>query len=148
MKVEPSPKWMRERLESVGINSINNIVDITNYVMLETGQPLHVFDYDTIRDQKMLVRLSKKGEKIEILDGKNYTLAPGLLVIEDKGRLIDLAGVMGGKLSAVSNTTKNIIFQAANFDPSTILFMELIPTDSRRSRIHFGDGSTLIPSIT
>ena len=120
IKVEPSPKWMRDRLESVGINSINNIVDITNYVMLETGQPLHVFDYDTIRDQKMLVRLSKKGEKIEILDGENYTLAPGLLAIEDKGRLIDLAGVMGGKLSAVSNTTKNIIFQAANFDPSTI----------------------------
>lgn len=120
IKVEPSPKWMRDRLESVGINSINNIVDITNYVMLETGQPVHVFDYDTIKDQKMLVRLSKKGEKIETLDGENYTLGAGLLVIEDRGRLIDLAGVMGGKLSGVSGKTKNIVFQAANFNPSII----------------------------
>ena len=120
IKIEPSPKWMRDRLESVGINSINNIVDITNYVMLETGQPVHVFDYDTIKDQKMLVRLSKKGEKIETLDGENYILGAGLLVIEDRGRLIDLAGVMGGKLSGVSGKTKNIVFQAANFNPAII----------------------------
>lgn len=92
VKVQQSPKKVRDRLESVGINSINNIVDITNYVMLETGQPLHVFDYDTIRNQKMLVRLSKKGEKITTLDGESYTLSAGLLVIEDDGRLIDLAG--------------------------------------------------------
>ncbi len=120
VKVEPSPKWMRDRLKSMGINSINNIVDITNYVMLETGQPLHAFDYDAIKDQKMLLRLSKKGEKIVTLDDESHTLPSGILVIEDKGRLIDLAGVMGGKLSAVSAKTKNIVFQAANFDPKVI----------------------------
>lgn len=115
-----SPKWLKEKLEAVGINSINTIVDITNYVMLELGQPLHAFDYDKIHGQVMMIRASKEGEHIQTLDDQTLSLPKGTLVIEDVQGLIDLAGIKGGKGSGISPKTKNIILQAANFDGPTI----------------------------
>ena len=120
VKVGPSPKWLKKRIESVGLRSINNIVDLTNYVMLEMGQPLHTFDYDKIQGHSMILRESKKGERLVTLDDSSYTLDKGILVVEDKSRLIDLVGIMGGKLSETDLKTKNIILQAANFDRQTI----------------------------
>ncbi|MBZ9577799.1 phenylalanine--tRNA ligase subunit beta [Patescibacteria group bacterium] len=120
VKVGSSPKWLKERIESVGLRSINNIVDLTNYVMLETGQPLHAFDYEKIKSSQMVLRKSKKGEKLVTLDDSRHTLDEGMLVIEDRNRLIDLVGIMGGKLSETSSTTKNIVLQAGNFDRQTI----------------------------
>lgn len=116
VKISDSPKWMRERLETVGIRSINNIVDLTNFIMLETGQPLHAFDYDKIRGRKMIIRQSKKGEKVITLDDVERKLEDGMLVIEDGKGLIDLVGIMGGKLSEIDSKTKNIVLQAGNFD--------------------------------
>lgn len=120
VKVKDSPAWLKKNLESVGIRSINNIVDLTNYIMLETGQPLHAFDYDKIIGQKMTLRQSNAGEEIRTLDGKLHKLFDGVLVIENKNNLIDLAGIMGGKESEVDDNTKNIILQAANFDQKSI----------------------------
>lgn len=120
VKVAPSPKWLKERVESVGLRSINNIVDLTNYVMLEVGQPLHAFDYDKIQGQVMILRESKKGEKLVTLDNTKHILDNGILIIENKNKLIDLVGIMGGKLSETDLKTKNIILQAGNFDRQTI----------------------------
>lgn len=120
IKVAQSPHWLKERLKVVGIRSINNIVDLTNFVMLETNQPLHAFDYDKIIEQKMILRLSKKGEKVVTLDDTERSLDNGMLVIENKGRLIDLVGIMGGKLSEIDSKTKNIVLQAGNFVGTTI----------------------------
>lgn len=120
VKVGKSPKLVADRLEALGINTINTIVDLTNYVMLETGQPLHAFDYDKIKGQTMTIRQAKKGEKIETLDNQVWELPEGALVIEDAEGLIDLAGIKGGKESAISSDTKNILLQAANFDGATI----------------------------
>jgi len=116
VKVGPSPQWLKKWLKTLGIRSINNVVDLTNFVMFETGQPLHAFDYDKIKEQKIVLRLSKKGEKVTTLDDKKHTLDAGMLVIEDRGRIIDLVGIMGGKLSEVDSRTKNIVLQAGNFD--------------------------------
>lgn len=116
VKISKSPLWLKKRLEAVGIRSINNIVDLTNFVMLEIGQPLHAFDYDKILGQKMILRQSKKGEKIITLDGIKRDLDEGVLIIEDEKRVIDLVGIMGGKLSEIDAKTKNIVLQAGNFD--------------------------------
>lgn len=116
-KIGPSPRWMQDRLITCGFRPINVIVDITNYVMLETGQPLHAFDLDRIKQGRVLIRESKKGETLETLDGTPHTLPDGTIVIEDAERLIDLAGIMGGQNSAVSNNTQRILLQAATFDP-------------------------------
>ena len=100
--VKPSPKWMAERLNKVGIRSLNNVVDISNYLMMETGQPIHTFDFDKIKGQKMIMRLSKKGEKVTTLDGVERTFSGDDIVIEDgAGRIIDLCGIMGGKNSEI-----------------------------------------------
>jgi len=120
VKIASSPRWLRERLKSLGLRSVNNVVDLTNFIMLETGQPLHAFDYDKIKGQKITVRLSKKGEKLITLDDKKHTLDKDILVIEDQNRLIDLVGIMGGKNSEVDFKTKNIVLQAGNFDRWTI----------------------------
>ncbi len=120
VKVGSSPKWLKEKIKSVGLRSINNIVDLTNYVMLEIGQPLHAFDYDKIQGHQMNLRESKKGERIVTLDDSSHTLDRGMLVIEDKNRLIDLVGIMGGKLTEIDSKTKNIVLQAGNFDRQTI----------------------------
>jgi phenylalanyl-tRNA synthetase beta chain len=115
-----SPQWLQDRLELVGINSLNNVVDVTNYVMAELGQPLHAFDYDTLQEHQMTVREAKEGEKIETLDDLTFKLPQGTLVIEDKGRLIDLAGIKGGKYSAIGKNTKNVVFQSAVFSGERI----------------------------
>jgi phenylalanyl-tRNA synthetase beta chain len=109
-----SPEWMRARLESVGVRSINNIVDITNYVLFELGEPLHAFDLDKL-ELPVKIRRAKPGEKIIAIDGKEYTLDPSILVIADARRAIAIAGVMGGKDTEVSASTKNVLLEAALF---------------------------------
>lgn len=121
VKIGASPKKIQERLKLCGARPINNIVDISNYLMLELGQPLHTFDYDKIKGARMILRESKKGEKIVTLDNKEHTLAGGDIVIEDEeGRLIDLAGIMGGLNSAVDNTTKNVLAFVQTYNPINI----------------------------
>lgn len=114
IEVKPSPKWLEERLKSVGVRSINNIVDIANYVMFSLGQPMHAFDADKLNG-KIIVRKAKKGEKILALDDKTYELNESDLVIADEEKPIAIAGVMGGSETAVSENTKNIVFESANF---------------------------------
>ncbi|MBZ1356592.1 MAG: phenylalanine--tRNA ligase subunit beta [Candidatus Nealsonbacteria bacterium] len=115
VKVGPTPKWIRERIESCGLQSINNIVDIANYVMLETGQPLHVFDLDKVSN-KIIVRKSKKGESITTLDNKKYELDKDILVIADDNNILAIAGIKGGKTAEVDENTKNILLESANFN--------------------------------
>lgn len=120
IKVQPSPKWLRERLHALGVHSINNVVDITNYVMLESGHPLHAFDYSKIRGKRLRVRLSREGEALETLDDARLTLPKGVIVIDDAERAIDLAGIMGGANSAVNSRTRTIFLQAAHFSQTHI----------------------------
>ncbi|MBI2640448.1 MAG: phenylalanine--tRNA ligase subunit beta [Candidatus Sungbacteria bacterium] len=119
-KIGSSPKWMRERLTTCGLRPIDAVVDITNYVMLETGQPLHAFDLDKIPGGKLIIRESGRGEELTTLDGTKHVLPKGAIVIEDANRIVDLAGIMGGENSAVSKNTKKILLQAATFDPVRI----------------------------
>ncbi|MDP3785152.1 MAG: phenylalanine--tRNA ligase subunit beta, partial [bacterium] len=115
-----SPKWMQERLITCGFRPLNAVVDVTNYVMLEMGEPMHAFDLGKVRGRAMRVREAKKGEKLETLDGTTHTLPDGAIIIEDTERIIDLAGIMGGENSSVSEETKEIFLQAAVFDPVRI----------------------------
>lgn len=117
VKVEPSPLWMQQRLNSAGLRPINNLVDITNYVLLEFGQPMHVFDFNKLKGNQINVRSAKRGEKILALDGKSYELSSDNLVIADKSNPVAIAGVMGGELSAATNNTKTIVLECANFNP-------------------------------
>ena len=116
LKVGPSPVWMQERLKACGMRPINNVVDITNYVMMEYGQPLHAFDYDKIKDHKIIVRRARAGERLLTLDGELRTLDPEMQVISDPDGPIGLAGVMGGGDSEVSETTTSLLLESANFD--------------------------------
>lgn len=120
VKVEDSPLWLQQRLLSAGLRPINNLVDITNYILLEFGQPMHVFDYDKLAGREIVVRNAKKGEKILALDGKTYEVGFANLVIADHKAPVAIAGVMGGELSAVSIDTKTIVLESANFDPVSI----------------------------
>ncbi len=120
IKVKPSPEWMRNRLESVGLRPINNIVDITNYLLFETGQPMHAFDYDKIEEGAIIVRRAKTEEKIITLDAEERTLDNSILVIADKRKTVAVAGIMGGKNSEVSETTKTILLESACFDPALV----------------------------
>ncbi len=119
--IKPSPTSIRKRLEMCNIRSINNVVDISNYLMLSLGQPTHTFDYDKIKDHKMIIRESKKGETIMTLDDKKFTLPGGDIVVEDgSGELIDLAGIMGGRDSAVSEHTKNVLLFIETYNKKRI----------------------------
>lgn len=120
--IKPSPRWMQQRLSACGIKPINNVVDITNYVLLEFGQPLHAFDYDKIAGEKksIIVRLARKNENIKTLDGKVRKLDKKDLVIADDKKAIALAGIMGASNSEVSKNTKKIILESANFDSYTV----------------------------
>jgi len=120
VSIGPSPAWLRARLESSGIRSINNVVDVTNYVLLELGQPLHAFDYDLIEERKIVVRAAGDGEIIKTLDGAERKLTRDDLLICDGKRPVALAGVMGGANTEVSESTKNILLESAYFDPSTV----------------------------
>ncbi|MBI4186892.1 MAG: phenylalanine--tRNA ligase subunit beta [Chloroflexi bacterium] len=120
VSIAESPEWIQRRLLACGIRPINNIVDITNYVMLEYGQPLHAFDYDKVRGRKIVVRRAAAGETIVTLDGVERTLTGDMLVIADTGRAVALAGVMGGANSEVTGQTSSILLEAANFNPTSI----------------------------
>jgi len=116
VKINPSPDWIQERLRSCGLRPINNVVDITNFVMLETGQPLHAFDYDKLVSGKIIVRNAKKGEKIISLDNEEYNLDENILVIADEKKPVCIAGIKGGKGPEIDAQTKRIVLEAANFD--------------------------------
>jgi phenylalanyl-tRNA synthetase beta chain len=118
--VGPSPAWMQERLLRLGMRPINNVVDITNYVMLETGQPLHAFDYDLVRGQRIVARRAKPGERLTTLDGVDRELDAEMLVICDGDGPVGIAGIMGGGNSEVSAATKNVLLEVANFKPGSI----------------------------
>lgn len=119
VKIESSPKWLKEKINACGINSINNIVDITNYVMLETGQPMHAFDYDKI-SKEIIVRKAKRGEKISLLGGKKHLLGNNVLIIADSEGPLAIAGIKGGQKAEITNQTKNIVLESANFNPKLI----------------------------
>lgn len=120
VKIEGSPPWLKERLIKSGLRPINNIVDATNYVMLETGQPFHAFDLDKIDGRKIIVRESNKKEKIISLDNIERELPEGAIVIADNDSAVAIGGIMGGKKCEVAEGTKNILLEAAYFDPSKI----------------------------
>ncbi len=116
IRVGPSPGWMQQRLASSGVRPINNVVDVTNYVMLEHGQPLHAFDYDRLAGHRIMVRRAKEGESIVTIDGVERRLDPDMLVIADQERAIAVAGIMGSGASEVTSETTSILLESANFD--------------------------------
>ncbi len=120
VKVTASPRWMRERLRASGVRPINNIVDITNYVMLEYGQPMHGFDYENITDRTIVVRDANPDETIMTLDGTERKLDPSMLVIADSAKAIAVAGVMGGEYSSITDSTTTIVFESAAFMGSSV----------------------------
>ena len=120
IKLAPSPKWMQRRLASAGIRPINNIVDITNYVMEEYGQPMHAYDYDTLAGGKIVVRRAKDGEKFMTLDGQERILDSDMLMICDGEKAVGLAGIMGGENSKITDDVKTMLFEAATFDGTNI----------------------------
>jgi len=120
VKIAPSPKWLRDRLRANGVRPINNIVDITNYVMLEYGQPMHAFDYRYVSSGKIVVREAAEGETLTTLDGNVRNLRPGMLVIADDAKPIGLAGIMGGENSEIMDDTTTVVFESANFNGTSI----------------------------
>jgi phenylalanyl-tRNA synthetase beta chain len=120
VKVGPSPKWLKDRLIAIGLRPINNIVDITNFVMMEYGQPLHAFDRGLLAGNKIVIRRAKKGEPFASLDGTELKLEPDALVIADGDRPVALAGIMGGTNSQVSEATSHVVLESACFDPATV----------------------------
>ena len=120
VKIAPSPKWLRQRLRANGVRPINNIVDITNYVMLEYGQPMHAFDYRYVGSGKIVVREAVEGETLTTLDGNVRALTPGMLVIADEVKPIGLAGIMGGENSEILDDTTTVVFESANFNGTSI----------------------------
>lgn len=120
VRIAPSPEWIQKRLIAAGMRPINNIVDVTNYVMLELGQPLHAFDLDLLPDGHIVVRRAKPGEKIVTLDGVERTLQPDMLMICDKTHSVAVAGVMGGAETEVTPNTRNVLLESAHFNPTSI----------------------------
>ena len=120
VKIGPSPKWLRQRLRANGVRPINNIVDITNYVMLEYGQPMHAFDYRYVSSGKIVVREAEAGETLTTLDGNVRNLKAGMLVIADDAKPIGLAGIMGGENSEIKDDTTMVVFESANFNGTSI----------------------------
>ena len=120
VKIAPSPKWLRQRLRANGVRPINNIVDITNYVMLEYGQPMHAFDYRYVSSGRIVVREAEEGETLTTLDGNVRNLKPGMLVIADESKPIGLAGIMGGENSEILDDTTTVVFESANFNGTSI----------------------------
>lgn len=144
VKIGPSPKWLVERLEKVGLRSLNNVVDISNYLMIETGQPIHTFDYDKILGQKMVMRLSKPGEKIITLDGVSRDLPGGDIVIEDgKGRLIDLCGIMGAENSQIDENTQRVLFFVQAYNPVRIRQTSMALAHRTEAAVRFERGIDL-----
>jgi len=121
-KIQPSPAWLKNRLEAAGVASINNVVDLSNYVMLELGHPLHTFDYDLVRNHSIVVRRAKPGEKIRTLDAVERVLDPNIPVVSDGdgSRAVGIGGIMGGAETEISFSTKNVLIECAWFDPITV----------------------------
>src|SRR5215468_9732975 len=122
VKIQPSPVWMRERLEAAGVASISNVVDVSNYVMLELGHPLHTFDYDLVRNHSIVVRRSKPGEKLKTLDGMERAIPVDTCMISDGdgSRLVGIGGIMGGAETEILSSTKNVLIECAWFDPIAV----------------------------
>lgn len=120
VKVGPSPKWMQDRLEAIGITPINNIVDISNYVLMECGQPLHTFDFAKLQGRQIIVRRPRPGETIKAIDHKDYPLGPEMCVIADGQRPVAIGGVMGGATTEISSRTTEVLIEAAEFAPTSV----------------------------
>ncbi|HEY2462235.1 MAG TPA: phenylalanine--tRNA ligase subunit beta [Candidatus Acidoferrum sp.] len=122
VKIQPSPAWLKNRLEACGVASINNVVDVSNYVMLELGHPLHTFDYDKVREHRIVVRAAKAKEKIRTLDGADRALDAGICVVcdGDGSRAVGIGGIMGGAETEISFSTKNVLIECAWFDPIAV----------------------------
>ena len=120
IKIEPSPKWMRERITAMGMRPINNIVDITNYVMMEYGQPMHAFDFACVEGGHIIVRTAREGETCRTIDGNERKVTPSMLCICDEHKPVGLAGVMGGENSEITEDTKMVLFESANFNGTSI----------------------------
>jgi phenylalanyl-tRNA synthetase beta chain len=135
VRIEPSPPWMQARLTAAGMRPINNVVDITNYVMLELGQPIHAFDYDTLAEHTIIVRRARSGEKMTTLDGVDRVFGPEHLLITDPKGPVAVAGVMGGRATEVTEKTKTILLEVATFDPLSIRRTALalkVPSEASR----------------
>lgn len=120
VRIGPSPLWLKRRLQAVGVRPINNVVDITNFVMMELGQPLHAFDYDLLEGRRIVVRQAREGEGLRTLDGVEHFLSPEMLVIADATSPVAIAGIMGGAASEVGPDTRNVLLESANFNPLSI----------------------------
>src|SRR5258708_7593303 len=144
-KIQPSPQWLKDRLEASGVASINNVVDATNYVMLELGHALHAFDYDKVRDHRIVVRRAKPSEKIRTLDGIDRALDPGICMIcdGDGSRAVGIGGIMGGAETEISFSTKNVLLECAWFDPIAIRRATRILKLHTEASTRFGRGADL-----
>jgi phenylalanyl-tRNA synthetase beta chain len=142
-KIQPSPQWLKDRLEASGVASINNVVDATNYVMLELGHALHAFDYDKVRDHRIVVRRAKPGEKIRTLDGIERALDTGICMIcdGDGSRAVGIGGIMGGAETEISFSTKNVLIECAWFDPVAIRRATRILKLHTEASTRFGRGA-------
>jgi phenylalanyl-tRNA synthetase beta chain len=142
-KIQPSPQWLKDRLEASGVASINNVVDATNYVMLELGHALHAFDYDKVRDHRIVVRRAKPTEKIRTLDGIERALDPGICMIcdDDGSRAVGIGGIMGGAETEISFSTKNVLIECAWFDPIAIRRATRILKLHTEASTRFGRGA-------
>jgi phenylalanyl-tRNA synthetase beta chain len=143
VKIQPSPKWLKDRLEASGVASINNVVDVSNYVMLELGHALHAFDYDKVRDHRIEVRRAKPTEKIRTLDGIERTLDTGICMIcdGDGSRAVGIGGIMGGAETEISFSTKNVLIECAWFDPIAIRRATRILKLHTEASTRFGRGA-------
>jgi phenylalanyl-tRNA synthetase beta chain len=147
VRIEPSPPWMQARLTAAGMRPINNVVDVTNYVMLELGQPIHAFDYATLADHTIIVRRARPGEKMTTLDGVDREFGPEHLLITDPKGPVAVAGVMGGRATEVTEKTKTILLEVATFDPLSIRRTALalkVPSEASR-RFAWGLPAELAP---
>ncbi len=120
VKIGPSPEWLRKRVAAMGLHPVNNVVDVTNYVLFATGQPIHAFDLAKVAGPRILIRRAKKGERLRLLDGREAALTPDMLVIADEKKASAVAGVMGGVDSGISDATTDIFIESAVFDPGSI----------------------------
>ncbi len=120
VKVGPSPEWLRRRIEAVGLRSINNVVDVSNYVCFSLGQPIHTFDLSRLKGNKIKIRRARKGETLRTLEGSTVELSPEMLVIADEGTPVALAGIIGGEESGITESTRDVFIESANFDPVSI----------------------------
>src|SRR6202044_1960472 len=120
VKVQPSPDWLRQRLEAMGQKSINNVVDVTNYIIFELGEPMHAYDFDKLNERRIIVRRARPGEKLRTLDGVERTLTKDMCVSADATRALGIGGVMGGADTEIRFGTRNILLEAAWFDPISV----------------------------